>query len=260
MSEEEDPIEAVSAGGVLLIGGPGPYVIEGKTNSGKSFLLDHIVTHAKHRGLVFSNVITYSGSQAENDSLNFIETLYDPMQWTITKKLEEIRYLITVRKDHIAMMRKLPDGENEAKRFKRENPLLIILDDFGGMMNLTTNVKNPWYTIVTTLRNMGIYMIMLIQYPKQIGPSFWNQCRAILSFDRTTDGLKYYSRTSGMPLAKDAIDKILLWLKTRHRYLVWFMDWTLINELPSTPWLADPVTTGTCPVFHSLEELYNEFE
>lgn len=243
----------VSQEGFLKTGGPGTYVIEGRSNSGKNYLLDHMVTQAYHKGLTFSNVITYSGSQEENDSLNFIEKLYDSDTWAITKSLDEILYAIQMRKKHIGEMRK-KIGEKDASRFKRSNPLLIVLDDFGGTVNMTTNTKNPWYNVVTTVRNLGIYLIMLIQYPKQIGPSFWNNCKLVCSFDRSEKGLKHYCSTTGMGMDKYLLKEVLDWLRDKHKYLLWWNDWTPKETLPRLPWVGYPVRMGSIPLLESLED------
>lgn len=244
--------------GILVLGGPGAYVIEGRSNSGKNFLLDHMITHAKHSGLEFSNIVTFSGSQEENDSLNFIETLYNSDIWAIAKSLAEVEFVVMTRKKHLASLRAEKGGDEDAKRFKADNPMLLILDDFGGLVNMTTNVKSQWYQYITTVRNMGIYLVMLIQYPKQIGPAFWNQCKAVISFDRSETGLRHYAKAAGITLSKQVLAKILSWMKKKHRYLVWFRDWNIDEPLPDQPWVGYKLEAMEQPRFMECTELLYE--
>lgn len=246
-------VKTVSIDGVLKCGGPGCYVFEGRSNSGKNYLLEHQVRHARRQGLAFSNIISFSGSQEENDSLNFIETLYSPEAWTIALSLDEVLYCISKRKEHVGEL-KAKLGALAAKKFKKDNPLLVILDDIGGLASLTQTQNNPWFQVVTTMRNLGIYMVFLIQYPKQIGPGFWNNCRALCSFDRSDSGLKYYCSTSGMSMDIALRKEVLEWLREKHRFLMWWNDWILEGQkLPSLPWAVNALKEGCIPLIEPLE-------
>lgn len=236
----EEEIEAlVGKVGVFPIGGPGTYIFEGKTGSGKNFLLNFFLCKAKGH-LNFSNVISLSSTQAEAGSLDFLAKLYDPEYWAQTKTQKELMGLIETRKRHCAKIKE-SQGKEEVEKFVLRNPLLVIVDDMGGKTNTTTSLNNEWYNTFTTVRHLGIYLVMLIQYHKQIGPAYVDNTRALITFASNATALKHFSECCGMTLNKHDTATVQGFLRTRFNFLLWWRNWLREDNLPDLPWLIKKI-------------------
>lgn len=243
MTDWREEEEFTALRGVFAMGGPGAYIFEGKSGSGKNFLLERMLAKSP---IKFKNVVSLSTTQEDSGSLDFIERLYDGERWAIAKSLEDLMHVVKVRTDCLEKIKKSL-GTREKDAFLEENPMLMIVDDIGGTTNTKNAEKNPWYTLFTTVRHRGIFLVVLVQYHKQIGPAFLGNTRALLTFDYTEQALKWFASCSGMNITNQ--DKLTLqkFLKTRFNFLIWWKNWMSEAPLPDTPWLCEKL----CPEIHS---------
>lgn len=237
--EEEEA--AVAEKGVFFVGGPGAYVIEGKSGAGKNVLLEHFMTRST---IPFENIVTLSTTQEETGSLDFIEQYYDVNRWAIAKKIDEIMYLIDVRKKCLAKIKK-ELGKEASEAYALNHPMVFIADDIGGTTNLRTSDKNPWYTLFTTVRHLGIYLVMLVQYHKQLGPSFIANARALMTFDYADDAIKTFASCAGVSLTKQDKEYLQKFLKSRFNFLIWWKNWSSTSDIPDLPWTCGKIDLTT---------------
>lgn len=240
-------VELAKRTGVFPLGGPGTYVIEGKSGSGKNHLLGYLLHLAKNH-IYPSNIVTYSGTSEETDSFDVLEQLYPDRveRWTKAANIEEIVFLIEYRKTLIGKMKQNQTRE-EVSQWLQDNPMLVIADDIGGVTATSNSNKNPWFHLVTTVRHWGIYAIILVQYQKQLGPAFTGNTRAVISFDRSEAALKHFAACTGMNLQKNDITGLQVFLREPHTFLVWWQSWvaeerfSIKQSMPDYPWLVHPV-------------------
>jgi len=239
--QHEEEERALAARGVFFVGGPGAYIFEGKSGSGKNVLLENMLSKSL---IPFENVVTLSTTQEETGSLDFIARFYDPSYWGVAKDINELMHVIDVRKDSLAKIKhKL--GMEEKDAYIQRHPMLVIVDDIGGTTSTRNSEKNPWYTLFTTVRHLGIYLVVLIQYHKQIGPAFMGNTRALITFDHADDAIKHFANCSGVSLTTNDKKNLQAFLKIRHNFLIWWKTWSSENSLPDIPWLCGKITPGT---------------
>lgn len=236
--EEEESIVAET--GIFPLGGPGAYLIEGKSGSGKNVLLEYFLSKCP---LPFDNVVSLSTTQEETGSLDFIERLYDTNRWGIAKSVDDLMHVIKVRKECLAKYKKAL-GTEARDSFVYDHPILMIVDDIGGTTNTRQSEKNPWYTLFTTVRHLGIYLVVLVQYHKQIGPAFMGNTRALVTFDYADDAIKHFASCSGVSLSSGDKQHVQKFLKQRHNFLIWWKNWTAKSNLPDLPWLCEKINTN----------------
>lgn len=218
--------------GVFCMGGPGAYIVEGKSGAGKNYLLEHYLMKSR---LPFDNVWTLSTTEEESGDLDFIERLYDTERWAKPKNIDEIMYLVGVRKEMLAKL-KNEFGKQEKEDYILRFPILLIVDDIGGTTNTRSSENNPWYTLFTTARHHGIYVIVLVQYHKQIGPAFIGNTRALITFDYADDALKHFAATAGMSITTNDKKQLQSFLKNRFNFLIWWKNWVSESAIPDFPW------------------------
>jgi len=228
----------LATNGVFDLGGPGAYLFEGRSGSGKNFLLKQMLLKTK---TPFKNVISLSTTQADTGSLDFIEQIYDGNRWGIARNIGDLMYVEKTRARSLEKI-KASLGLEERDQFVRQNPMLMIVDDIGGTTNTKNSENNPWYTLFTTCRHRGIYLVLLVQHAKQLGPAFLGNTRAIVTFDSAEQSLKHFESISGMTLTKADRHSLQVFLKTRYNFLIWWKSWAASSALPCFPWLCGKVT------------------
>lgn len=241
-------VPLVEQHGIITCGGAGTYVFLGPSDSGKNVCFKHALKQAFARGLVFDSVISYSSTQEFNDSLDVIEEVSDTERWARCKSKDEILLVFEHRKQHFKSMSIMLDPElgrpktkEEIKEWAMDHPIAIVLDDFGGEINMSRNTDNPWYSLVTMARHIGVYFFMMIQFKTAIGPAFWTNLRCIVSFDRSEEILKKIATCGGFNKYKDYTKQVSKWLATPYAFTLWWCSWRLQSERPQLPWLVYPV-------------------
>lgn len=241
MSDNAEEEAFTALHGIFPLGGPGAYLLEGKSGAGKNFLLEYFVAKSK---LPFDNVWSLSTTEEETGSLDFIEKLFDTTRWAKTKSLNDLMHLVTVRKQSLARLKE-ELGIEERDAYVEKFPILCIVDDIGGTTNTRNSEKNPWYTLFTTVRHLGIYLVVLIQYHKQVGPAFITNSKALVTFDYSDDALTHFSKSAGMSATNEDKKTLQKFLKTRYNFLIWWKSWKSTNTLPDYPWLCDKITPSS---------------
>lgn len=243
-------VPIVQKNGIFLSGGPGTYVLLGPTDSGKNFLFEHQMRQAYNTGLEFSSVISYSSTDTFSESLDFVETICDSEWWYRAEQPDEILTAFAIRSAHLTHLSKVgcpimgrPRTKQEIKEYCSEYPIAVILDDMGGKINLSRS-NSEWYNLITTARHLGIYFFILIQYKATVGPGFWTNFRAIISFDRNIDTLKTLAKQAGFSEYKKYETQVSKWLGTHHAFSLWWLSWKIAKNRPEIPWLCSPVTQG----------------
>ena len=242
-------VPTVEQQGIFVCGGPGTYIFLGPTDSGKNVCFRHTLIQAYNNGLVFSGVISYSTTSGFSDSLDVIEEVSDTDRWAKAKTPDELLAVFNHRVEHFNAMGLMVDPElgrprtkSEIKQWGQDHPLLFILDDFGGKVNMSRNTDNPWYTLITTARHLGIYFVMIIQYNKAIGPSFWNNPRAVISFDRNVKVMKMIAEGGGFgKYCNKVSSQLVKWSSKQYAFTLWWISWKLPSERPMLPWMVHPV-------------------
>lgn len=235
----------------------GTFAIEGATNSGKNRLLEYIIKfnlgmcQQPDKIKTFTDVITVSSTEKINKALKKVVNLVtnDENRWYKATSLEEFVAAIDARKQFLETKQKIlekiyeeEEAEIKYQQWLKDNPILIIVDDFGGTeFNFSNSKNNPLYNLISCARYYGCYMFLLFQYSKGIGPAFYNNCMAVLSFDANESALKVLSSCYGMTKLKNYYEKLLRHMKTKHSCTLWVNYWGLEYKKPLTPLLIDPV-------------------
>lgn len=233
------PCEVTQLHGPLVVGGPGTYMIEGSTGSGKSMLLRQILLLTAPV-LRFTNIISYSNTQDSTSSLDFIPEIFPERvsRWAKAKDVEEVLWVLEHRKKTMKALKRAGEDQDS---WAMENPILILVDDIGGITNTTNFIKSPWYQVFTTVRHRHAYLIFLAQFSKQFGPAFINNTRCIMSFDSSSETLKKFAKQKGLELQKQEIAGLQDELRVQYTYLLWWNSWLMREAKPRYPWVGHPV-------------------
>lgn len=233
-----NPVQLTCTEGPLVVGGPGTYLIEGATGSGKSRLLCKILSISASK-FKLSNIVTYSGTSESTSSLDFVADIFPYLvgRWAKALNVDEVAWILKHRSKFMESMKEKGMDQDE---WVKDNPMLIIVDDVGGITNSSSFIKSPWYHIVTTARHLNVYMIFLAQYASQLGPAMINNCRCIMSFDSSDKALKKFSEC-GFNLSRTEISSLQDELRKPYHYLAWWQSWQLNQPRPRYPWIGKPV-------------------
>lgn len=233
---KDECVEAVRDQGIVVSGGPGTYVLLGGSDTGKNFLLEHQLEQAYREGLRPSNIVSLSTTSGYNNSLKFLEGLAPQEHYTALKDQKELLFIHKHREQTVTQVK---NSDPKWEEWVQRNPLWIILDDFGGTLDMSRSQNNPFYTMITSLRHLGAYMFLLIQYKKAVGPSFFGNLRAICSFDVNADSMKHMADGGGFTKYKK--EECVKWMKKPHYFTLWWITWQLDAPKPQAPWFVKKV-------------------
>jgi hypothetical protein len=237
---KDECVEQVVDKGVLAAGGPGTYLLLGGSDTGKNFLLQHMLEQAHDEADIKpSNIIAFSTTAEYNDSLDFLKGLAPKHHYAVAQNQDELLFVHKRRAESVASIRKVDD---KWKQWIKKNPMWIIIDDFGGCLNLSTSQNNPFYSLVTSIRHLGIYMFLLVQYKKAVGPSFYGNLRLICSFDVNAESMKHMAQGGGFN--KFSQKDCVKWMKKPHYFTMWWITWQLDSPKPQSPWYAKKIKQG----------------
>lgn len=231
--------------GLFYGGGVGTYVFLGKTNCGKNYALKHAILHARQNSIRWDNVIVFSRTAKLSGDYDYLGALVGEKNLVLTEDESEIHTMVDHRRKVVEKVRGakgVPSGEKDA--YLRSTSILLILDDFAGVTNMSSSGSNKFFQLVSTSRHLHIWCCILCQYTKTIGPSFWQNCRAVMSFDPSASCWK-----SMMDHVCDAVSDesaeyrnfVRRWPdSSRHRFLIWWNFWYGYDK-PRLPWIMHPL-------------------
>lgn len=247
MEETGQEDHDVLSKGLFYGGGIGTYLFLGKTNSGKNHFLKHAICQSflKVANRKWDQVIVYSKTAALTDDWEFLSQLYDSDSIVITSSEDDIKAFFEHRKKYIEHLKAIPGiSQSELRQYIYSTSILLILDDYAGVTNTSSSANNFLFHMVTMSRHLGIWMCMLCQYSKSIGPGFYQNCRAVISFDanaKSYDTLSEHINDQAKYLPQQIKKQIISWPSQRkYACTVWWNAWSGMNQ-PTLPWMLLPV-------------------
>lgn len=162
--------------------GVGTYLLAGPTNAGKTFCIESMVQLAQ----IYST--TYELPPLEFTSLiifSSTDELSNDFKWAsghirkIPQSDKKIIEFLEIRKNEIIKgAKKFGISNNE---YKEKYPMLIVIDDFVGALN-GTGANSPLAMLASKARHYGLFVVLLVQSIKQVGPGVRKNARAIIGF------------------------------------------------------------------------------
>ena len=243
---EKEKRRALSQG-MFSAAGVGTYIFLGKTNSGKNYMLEHAIRHAFARtSITWENIVVFSRTAKLSGNYDFMKDMVGPGHFAIIGSLETLYGIVAHRSKTVEKMKKSLKNSHFMEWLKGSS-VLMILDDFAGFTNVSSSSNNPLFNLVSTARHLGIWLCILSQYNKIIGPAYWQNCRAVVSFD--TSGPPFKSLIEHIhDEVKDLPMDTRRFLqrypgKKKYQFLIWWNFWNGF-EKPTLPWMMLPVEEG----------------
>ncbi len=167
---------------VLQYGGPGTYLIAGPTNAGKTLCIEAMVQLAQIysidyelKPLCFTSLILFSSTDEISNDWAWAR---DHTRKVVQSDSNITKFLEIRKKEIIAGAKKLGCTINE---YKEMYPMIIVVDDFVGVLN-GTGANSPLAMLASKARHYGLYVMLLVQSVKQIGPGVRKNARCIIGF------------------------------------------------------------------------------
>lgn len=232
--------------GLFFGGGVGTYVFLGKTNAGKNYMLDHSIKMGMQKAnLKWDNIVVFSTTAGVSGNYEWLRGLVDKGKFVIVEDEEELHSIVEHRRSTVKRIRGAKGIPSRTKdEYIRKTSILVIVDDFAGITNTSTSTGNRIFNLVSTSRHLGIWLCLLTQYSKTIGPAWWQNCRAVVSFDssiRTFQGLSENVGDEVKELPKTVQRSIQRWpSEKRYGFTIWWNFWFGYDK-PRIPWTMYPV-------------------
>jgi len=167
---------------VLQYCGEGTYLLAGPTNAGKTFSIESMVQLAQLfaasyelKPIKFTSLIIFSSTDEITDDFKWAKGHTRKIPQTDKKILE----FLEIRKKEL--IKGAAKWNITAKDYAKRYPMLICIDDFVGMLN-GTGANSPLATLASKARHLGLYVFLLTQSIKQVGPGVRKNARAIIGF------------------------------------------------------------------------------
>jgi len=171
-----------SAQNVLQYCGVGTYLLAGPTNTGKTFSIESMVHLAQLfsesyalQPIKFTSIIIFSSTDEISDDFKWAKGHIRKVSQTDKKILE----FIEIRKKEL--IKGADKWRITPKEYARAFPMLLVIDDFVGEIN-GTGANSPLATLASKARHLGLYVFLLTQSIKQVGPGVRKNARAIIGF------------------------------------------------------------------------------
>lgn len=209
--------------GLMSAGGPGTYVFLGPTGCGKNFLLEHqlrALFAAKQHSI--TNALYFSSTGQFNESYDFLKNVLPPTKVKLIKKYSHLLKMLEDRTQRITQAAEtLP---TKWKAWREQTQKLVIMDDFAGSINLSSPT-NPLLTKISTMRHLGVWLILLIQYKACIGPGMYINSKLVFTFDTSRKSFETLRDASGCNVDAEK-NAIMDWpTKQEHNFVIWFFTW-----------------------------------
>jgi hypothetical protein len=167
---------------ILQYGGVGTYLLAGPTNAGKTFSIESMVQLAQLFAedyeldpIEFTSIIIFSSTDEISNDFKWAEGHIKKVPQQDKKLLE----FLEIRKKEIMKGSKLHNCT--VKEYIKKFPMLVVIDDFVGALN-GTGANSPLAVLASKARHLGLYVMLLVQSIKQIGPGVRKNARAIIGF------------------------------------------------------------------------------
>jgi hypothetical protein len=167
---------------VLQYCGVGTYLLAGPTNAGKTFSIESMVQLAQLfsssyelKPVKFTSLIIFSSTDEITDDFKWAHGHTRKIAQTDKKILE----FLEIRKNEL--VKGAAKWNITPKDYAKRYPMLICIDDFVGMLN-GTGANSPLATLASKARHLGLYVFLLTQSIKQVGPGVRKNARAIIGF------------------------------------------------------------------------------
>lgn len=211
--------------------GPGTYYIVGPTNTGKTFCIRSMLCLAQ----IFS-------SQYELNDLRFTclvllsstNDVSDDFSWAgsnlvCAKQSEQsLARVISLRQKEMEKYSKIA-GMTQ-KEWAASHPMMVVVDDFAGSLQAHSD-RSSLVQLVLVARHYGIYLNVLAQTLKLVGPSIRKNVRAIIGFALERSAIEeilkefYCERNNDREIAK-----LHRHMELRHHPAIFALNWVLNDE------------------------------
>ena len=248
-TEQNEHLEALSKG-LFFGGGVGTYIFLGKTNAGKNYMLEHAIMQAFTKASIrWENIVVYSPTATLSGNYDFLKSIVGRGGFVLAEHEEELYCIVEDRKRRVERVNNSKGLTSEQKRkYVRDTQILIIIDDFAGLTNTSSSTNNRLFNLVSTSRHMGIWLCFLTQYSKILGPAWWQNCRAVVSFDSSIRSFNALAQDIGDEVSELSSNEkkiIQRWPSgTRYGFVIWWNFW-FGYEKPHIPWLMQPVNKNS---------------
>lgn len=238
-----------SAQNVLQYCGQGTYLLAGPTNTGKTFCIESMVHLAQLysdsyalKPIKYTSVIIFSSTEDITDDFKWAKGHIRKIAQTDRKILE----FIDIRKKEL--IRGAAKWKITPKEYAQAFPMLLVVDDFVGEIN-GTGANSPLATLASKARHLGLYVFLLTQSIKQVGPGVRKNARAIIGFrlelSAIQDILKeFYGIVNNYSQAQALLDH----MSTQYTPTIFVLNWILnspeYNNIPRKVLSTCPFPSG----------------
>lgn len=208
------------------MGGPGTYILLGPTEAGKSFFLKQLYFYAisplcedKYR-LDFNPVIVLSTTSKINAEYNFSQRIIK-----LKPSNEAIDKILAERKKE---MKENCIDKKLREKWAEDHPMMIALDDTYGAVNYSVP-NNSVAKLATKARHYGIWLVVNVQYIKQVGPIFHDNARMWITFSINTMNHRFIiQKHHGNH--KQLIKICASWTRKAYHPIVYVTTWRFRSE------------------------------
>lgn len=167
---------------ILQYCGVGTYLLAGPTNAGKTFCIESMVQLAQLFAeeyeldpIVFTSMIIFSSTDEISNDFEWAKGHIKKVPQQDKKLLQ----FMDIRKNEI--VKGAQQHNCTVKEYIKRFPMLVVIDDFVGALN-GTGANSPLAVLASKARHLGLYVMLLVQSIKQIGPGVRKNARAIIGF------------------------------------------------------------------------------
>lgn len=236
---------------ILQYCGCGTYLLCGPTNSGKTFCIRALVSLAQClskqyelKPIRFTSLILCSSTDEISGDFAWAK----PYLRKINQSDKILKDFMVIRKTEIA------NGSKrlgiEPSEYSTRFPMILIIDDFVGSLSGST-ANSPIATLASKARHLGLYVFLLVQSIKQVGPGVRKNARAIIGFrlelSAIQDTLKeFYGVINNYEQARNILDHV----SVTYRPVIFVLNWLLnapeYNNITRRILLTPPFPSSIC--------------
>lgn len=214
-------------------GGPGPYLIAGATNTGKTTLIRSLYMTAQlfsidygYTPLIWRALLVFSSTDELTKEFTWAEDILvgfpmteDALEKQVIKRREEMQ-------EGAAHISSQLGTDVTPEQWAKSNPIAIVLDDWNGLVNASHH-GNYLTHLATVVRKLGIYLFYIQHGINQCSPTIKDNVRAILTLKYTYDNHDTLTKMFMGRKPHEVISKMTEWNSKPWHVVVYVRQWVL---------------------------------